>query len=169
MPGDEPGIFLSHRVQGFHAIEIARVGSDDDAIMGEGGGGDDGVCGVTRATVRFALPHQLSPDHCGIRFKRQNAAIEEDFGLFKPILKFRALLAMILQQNAVAKFCLCHGGDEQARVCLCRQPALKHGRGVGLGAFAQNVGVEQIAGHRSISRAGVNGRSGKRSSPTTAG
>lgn len=85
----------AQRIDDLDAVEILRVVSDDDAAIGFGHSGDDGVECASRPAAGLPVGHEARPDQGGRLVKGKNPAGEQrlrTLGTAKPAFQIVRLL-----------------------------------------------------------------------------
>lgn len=150
--------------------EVPLVVDDQDAVVGFGHCRDKHIQGAAWTTFGRAFGHQARPNQGRAFVERENAPGKqrlESFWPRKPGLEFATFSAFPLLKDPASDLADREGRNEKILVLLLRQPPQERFQRRGLGCLTNDIGVEEVASHRSASRPGVISRVRSRSAPTS--
>src|SRR6266851_6829253 len=144
--------------------EARAVARDDRQAVMPSGRGDDEI-GLREGVPRFPpLVDQRSPGEHDVFAHREDARREDRPQLVRqPIIQFRALARIADELDAESDFGKRHHADEEGIERLRGDETHDLRIGPDPAQFRQDVGVEQPAGHNSMSRTGMIARPGSKS------
>jgi hypothetical protein len=149
-----PG-FVSQRIDESQPRKIPLVVGNDDATIGLGDGGDDQIEGAAWPSLGRAVRHQLRPDQARLLVESEHAACEKGLRSFltgEPGFQQSPLFPFGLFQQPAPDLRNGQRRNEQVIVRLFRHPREKGCGWTGLRDVADDVGVEEVACHRSTLR-----------------
>src|SRR6266404_3693073 len=158
------------RIDELQAGEVLFVISHDDATVNFGYRGYDHVERASWPAFCGAFSHQPRPDQPRLFVEREDASREEclwSLWTREPSFQQRAFFSFGLFQHSALDFSNGQRGDEQVIVGLFLHPREKGSGGIRSRDIADDVGVEQIARHRSTLRPVSCERVRSRSAPTS--
>ena len=163
----------SGRAQGVDDLkpsEVTFVFRDNQTIVRFSHCGNDHIERAPGSPSRSTFRHQPRPDQAGLFIEREYPAREQRRWAFragKPTLQFPPFLSSRLLQDSTADLCKGQAGDEQILVGLPAHPGNQRFRWRRFSGIADDVGVEEVAAHKSTSRSPAIGRWRSSSAPTS--
>ena len=152
-----------------NAREISFVASDDQAVIRFGHCGDNHVQATTRASNCLSFGHEPPPDKRCVFVKREDPPGKQGLRTLragKPRSQLVPFPTLGQLKYSTLDFGDCERSDEQGLLFLCRHPGSQCSRWYWPRRIRNNVGIEEIAGHRRISRPSSRGRVRSMSLPT---